>query len=201
MMMNDLKSVFCERLRNTKREGIEKIISLLEQQGFFTAPASSRFHLSSEGGLVQHSLNVCDAAMDIREITVRRNPSLEKQLPEDSVVIAALLHDVCKMDIYKPISSKLKYLMKLWPGAPSYNIDYGDFPLGHGEKSVIILLQNGLKLTNDEMLAIRWHMSAWDLSFQGGSSLGNYNKAKHLCPLLIVIQCADEMATSLMENK
>jgi len=54
-------------------------------------------------------------------------------------------------------------------------------------------------MTDDEIIAIRWHMSAWDLSFQSGSSLGNYSKAKNICPLLTVIQSADETATSIME--
>lgn len=198
-MKSDLKAEFCERLRETNREGIENVITFLEEKGFFLSPASSRFHLNSESGLLVHSLNVCDAAMDIREIAIRRDPSLEKQLPMDSVIIASLLHDVCKTDIYKPISSKLKFLMKLWPGSPAYHTDYGNLPLGHGEKSVIYLMQNGLKLNNDEIMAIRWHMGAWDISFQGGSCLGNYNKAKHLCPLVTVIQCADEMATNIME--
>jgi hypothetical protein len=198
-MKSELKTEFCERLRETNREGIENIIAFLEEKGFFLAPASSRFHFNSESGLLVHSLNVCDAAMDIREIAIRRDPSLEKQLPMDSVIIASLLHDVCKTDIYKPISRKLKFLMKLWPGSPTYHTDYGYLPLGHGEKSVIYLMQNGLKMSNDEIMAIRWHMGAWDISFQGGSSLGNYNKAKHLCPLVTVIQCADEMTTNIME--
>jgi len=195
------KREFCERLRKTGREGMEGIILLLEEQGFFKAPASSRHHLNREGGLLEHSLNVCDAALDIREMAISRNPSMAERLPEDSVVIAALLHDVCKMDIYKKISNPSKYAMKFWPGSPAYHTDYGDFPLGHGEKSVILLMQNGLKLTNDEIMAIRWHMSAWDLSFQSGISLGNYNKAKQICPLLTVIQCADEMATSILERQ
>ncbi len=190
----DLKTEFCERLRQTKRNGVEEIISYIDRQGFFEAPASSRFHLSKKGGLLEHSLNVCDAAMDIREVIVRRTPSLAERLHEDSVVIAALLHDVCKADIYK-----LK--IDLQSCSSKYNVDYGDFPLGHGEKSVMVLMKNGLELTNDEIMAIRWHMNAWDLSFQANSCLGNYNKAKQICPLLTVIQCADEVATSLLERQ
>ena len=54
------KERFIELLRSTKREGIEKLIDFLEKTDFFTAPASTRFHSSYEGGLLQHSLNVYD---------------------------------------------------------------------------------------------------------------------------------------------
>lgn len=57
-MKSDLKAEFCGRLRETKREGIENVITFLEEKGFFLAPASSRFHLNSESGLLVHSLNV-----------------------------------------------------------------------------------------------------------------------------------------------
>lgn len=44
------KERFIELLRSTKREGIEKLIDFLEKTDFFTAPASTRFHSSYEGG-------------------------------------------------------------------------------------------------------------------------------------------------------
>ena len=47
------KERFIELLRSTKREGIEKLIDFLEKTDFFTAPASTRFHSSYEGGLLR----------------------------------------------------------------------------------------------------------------------------------------------------
>lgn len=61
------KERFIELLRSTKREGIEKLIDFLEKTDFFTAPASTRFHMSCEGGLLQHSLNVYDIAWSTSE--------------------------------------------------------------------------------------------------------------------------------------
>ena len=90
---------FIEKLKSTKREGIENTIAELEGLGFFAAPASSRFHLNCEGGLVEHSMNVCNVALDIREVMIARDPSLAGKLPIDSIIIAALLHDTCKADI------------------------------------------------------------------------------------------------------
>lgn len=200
----DMKEEFCQRLRSTKREGVEGILTMLEEFGFFKAPASTRFHLNYEGGLVEHSLNVCDVALRIREVMIKMNKDVEDRLPIDSVIIASLLHDTCKADIYKPTSHGMTKMAKMigqGSKIPPYQVDYGCHPFGHGEKSVILLLQNGLKLTNDEMLAIRWHMGAWDLPFQSYDILGNINKAKNICPLVTLIQSADGLASHILENK
>jgi 23S rRNA maturation-related 3'-5' exoribonuclease YhaM len=61
------KVVFSEILSNTDRKGIDNVISKLEELGFFEAPASSRFHLSCKGGLAEHSMNVYEAAVMLRE--------------------------------------------------------------------------------------------------------------------------------------
>ena len=199
----DQKEEFCQRLRSTKREGIEEILTLLEGLGFFKAPASTRFHLNYEGGLVEHSLNVCDVALEMREVMVKMNEDLKDRLLVDSVIIAALLHDTCKADVYKPTTagiSKMARIMGQGSKIPPYQVDYGCYPFGHGEKSVILLLQNGLKLTNDEMLAIHWHMGAWDLPFQSYEILGNINKAKTISPLVTLIQSADGLASHILEN-
>lgn len=61
------KEEFLELLRSTKRDGIEDVITDLEELGFFTAPASAGHHLNVEGGLVLHSINTCKAALAIWE--------------------------------------------------------------------------------------------------------------------------------------
>ena len=66
---------------------------------------------------------------------------------------------------------------------------------------MILLLQNGLKLTNDEALAIRWHMQAWDLPFQSYDIKGNFNKAKEICPMVQLLIAADGLASQVLENK
>ena len=88
-----------------------------------------------------------------------------------------------------------------WCEVPGYDVDYSNFPLGHGEKSVIILLRSGFELTDDEIMAIRWHMNAWDLPFQSYDIKSNFNKAKEICPLLSLVQAADCLASNLLERK
>lgn len=198
--MSDNRKSFIELLSSTNREGIDCVIEELDKLGFFKAPASTKFHLNCEGGLVQHSLNVCNIALDLRELIIKRDESLRNFLPEDSVIIASLLHDVCKADIYKPTIKKQKNSRGVWRDLPGYDVDYSNFPLGHGEKSVIMLLQYGLKLTNDEIMAIRWHMTAWDIPFQSPEIKANLNKAKEICPLLPLIQAADGLSANMLER-
>lgn len=90
------KERFIELLRSTKREGIEKLIDFLEKTDFFTAPASTRFHMSCEGGLLQHSLNVYDCLVNLGTTTgdVQEFQTAGMRLdsiPQESIIIVALL--------------------------------------------------------------------------------------------------------------
>ena len=145
------KEEFLELLRSTKRDGIEDVITDLEELGFFTAPASAGHHLNIEGGLVLHSINTCKAALAIWEGMKPLEPSLATEVKRDSIIIASLLHDVCKSDIYKRSVKKRKNALGQWEDCEGYKVSYKDFPMGHGEKSVILLLCSGLDLSDDEM--------------------------------------------------
>lgn len=197
----DYKKEFIELLKTTNRQGIDDLVEELEDLGFFKAPASTKFHLNEDGGLVQHSLNVCKAALSMRKSMIKLDDSLLEALPKDSVIIVSLLHDTCKADIYKPTMKKEKNRFGMWCDVPGYDVDYSNFPLGHGEKSVIVLLRSGFELTDDEIMAIRWHMNAWDLPFQSYDIKSNFNKAKEICPLLSLVQAADCLASNLLERK
>ena len=197
----DYKKEFIELLKTTNRQGIDDLVEELEDLGFFKAPASTKFHLNEDGGLVQHSLNVCKAALSMRKSMIELDDSLLEALPKDSVIIASLLHDTCKADIYKPTMKKEKNRFGMWCDVPGYDVDYSNFPLGHGEKSVIVLLRSVFELTDDEIMAIRWHMNAWDLPFQSYDIKSNFNKAKEICPLLSLVQAADCLASNLLERK
>lgn len=194
------KEEFCRLLRSTNREGVEYVIEDLEKLGFFEAPASTRFHLCNRGGLVEHSLNVCKAALELLPIMHRMRPDLKDDLREDSVILCSLLHDVNKAEIYKPVVKKRKNAMGVWEDVDSYDVDFSNFPMGHGEKSVIVLLLSGLQLRDSEMLAIRWHMAAWDLAFQSPEAKSNINAARDRYPLCGLIQCADTLAANILEH-
>ncbi len=197
-----MKTKIIQLLRSTNREGMENVITwLCEKSDFFTAPASTAFHGNYSGGLAEHSLNVCELAIDVYEMLVRRKPELKDTMSKENIIIAALLHDICKANIYKSVAKKRQNAAGYWEEYNAFTVDYSEFPVGHGEKSVIRLLQLGLQLTDDEILAIRWHMTAWDLAFQDSSSKANLNIAMEKCPLLIVIKTADGLASRLFEEK
>ena len=190
-----------DTLQKTGRKGIDSVIDNLKELGFFEAPASTRFHLSCKGGLAEHSMNVYEAAVMLREQIIARKPELEAQLPLESVAICALLHDVCKTDIYKEGILSRKNEDGFWEKYVGYSVDYNNaLPLGHGEKSVILLLSWGLELTPEEMLAIRWHMGPWDLAMQSAEQKESLNAAKAKSPLVSLIQLSDGIATGLLER-
>ncbi len=198
---NKYKTEFIELLKATDRENIDYVIEDLEDIGFFEAPASSRNHFNFEGGLVEHSLNVYKIAIMLKEQMQKLRPDVVSRIPDDSIAIAALLHDVCKADIYKKVTKKIRNEIGVWEAQESYNIDYSNFPLGHGEKSVIMLLRSGLDLSDDEIIAIRWHMGSWDLAFQSSEMVGNQRKSQDICPLLSLIHTADTLAAGILEGK
>lgn len=194
------KNEFLELLRSTKRDGMEDVIEDLEDNGFFTAPASAGNHLNVEGGLVLHSLNTCKAALAVWEGMKKVEPTLEKEVSRESVIIASLLHDVCKMDIYIPGLKRKKNAMGVWEDVPGYKVSYKKFPMGHGEKSLVLLLCDGLELTDAEMLAIRWHMGPWGVNMNSFEDQRNYDTAHTLYPLVMIVHTADCLAASIMER-
>ncbi len=198
--MENQRERFCKILRDTGRENIEYVIEDLEALGFFEAPASVRNHFNFPGGLMQHSLNVYDMAMALRGAIVPMRPDMETALRPDSIAIAALLHDVCKSDIYKKTVKKRRNEIGVWEDIEGYDVDYSGLPVGHGEKSVIMLLRSGLDLEDDEIYAIRWHMGAWELPMQSIEMEKSYRTAQQQSPLVALIHTADTLAAQILER-
>ena len=195
-----MKNRIIELLKATERERIDRVIDYLENRSdYFTAPASTAFHGNYAGGLAEHSLNVYEVAMRVKTAMVDMKPELADRISNESIAIVTLLHDLCKTNVYK-VEKKNRKVNGRWEEYDGYGVDYSKFPLGHGEKSVIMLLSLGFALTRDEMLAIRWHMAAWELAFQSAEAKANLNVAREQCPLLAVLQAADGLASALLEE-
>lgn len=221
MENNTLKEQFKNALRETGRPGIENVLNWLETTDFYTAPASSVFHGNYEGGLLEHSMNIVRVAIKIKgamdsllskQIADTTDPIIKNELAQratrlnalttDSIILAGALHDVCKANVYKMDSRNVKNdLTGKWDKVPYYKPDYTEFPAGHGEKSVIILLRLGLELTDEELLAIRWHMSAWDMPFQSAEAKSSISVARDKHPLVSILQSADQLTTAILETK
>ena len=174
------------------REGSDKLLDfLLNGSDFFTAPASTRYHGAHEGGLVEHSLNVYDCLGDMME---RLNERYGIEYPEESIAIAGLLHDICKVNFYKTSYRNVKDETGRWQSVPYYTIE-DTLPYGHGEKSAYIVSAY-IRLTRDEAFAIRYHMG-----FSGTEDPGNVGRALEMFPLAYATCCADMEAAFLMEGK
>lgn len=194
------KQEFEELLRSTGREGVDDVIDYLEKEGFFEAPASAGHHLNVPGGLCQHSLNSCRVGLTIWE-GMQKLDAAAAAVKRESVIIATLLHDVCKTDVYQRTTRKRKNKATgQWEDTQGYKVSYKNFPMGHGEKSVILLLLAGLELYDDEMLAIRWHMGAFGLNLNSYEDERNYDTARMEYPLCAIVQCADSLAAAVMET-
>ncbi len=194
---NEARARFEKILRDTGRENIDYVIEDLDAWGFFTAPASAKGHGAYPGGLLEHSLNVYDAAVEARKAMIVLRPDLEDDLKADSIAIAALLHDVCKSDLYRLVKKKRRNEVGQYEEFEQYEIHDENFPVGHGEKSVILLLQSGLDLKDDEICAIRWHMGPWNMS---GDDEKFYRQAGKATPLQPLIHAADTLASAIIER-
>lgn len=179
------KVTIIQLLEETNRDNICELIEYMcgAECGFFTAPASGRYHLNCTGGLAQHVLNVYECA------TLLNNKF--GLIDQSSVKIIALLHDFDKsIGYYTP-----KYLKDGVTFAATPYKTNDTLPLGHGEKSVM-LLQRYIKLTPQEMMCIRWHMGTYDRTFSTYES-----KIKTEFPECLMIFFADYMATLYLESK
>lgn len=192
-ILTKYKEKYITMLRDTEREGIDSLIYWLENEtDFFTAPASSKTHGAYEGGLLVHSMSVC---------SILKNFS--KNIPdvrEDSIIITALLHDICKVNFYTKGVRNVKIPgERRWEEVEVYNIE-DTFPFGHGEKSVYLAMKY-IQLTDEEALAIRWHMSGYDDAARSYASGMSQSAAYRKYPLAAALAIADMYDTYIIEPK
>lgn len=176
-----------------KREGSDKLLDYLISSDFFTAPASARYHSAYEGGLLDHSLNVydCLSAYLNREYVKEK---FKLSYSDETIAIVSLLHDICKVNVYKPGYRNVKNEQGKWEQVPTFEFD-DKLPYGHGEKSVY-MISPFMKLTREEAFAIRYHMG-----FSNVDDQRNVGKAFEMFPLAFALSTADMEATYYLEKE
>lgn len=194
--MVDIEAVKAEFTKifteNIKREGSDKLLDYLTNKcDFFIAPASTRFHGSFAGGLAQHSLNVYYCLKNYLE-RERVKEVYKLSYSEETIAIAALLHDMCKIDCYKTEMRNVKNEQGKWESVPFYKFDDA-LPYGHGEKSVY-MISGFMRLSREEAMAIRWHMG-----FSGPEDANTVGKALETFPLAFALATADMEASYFLE--
>lgn len=203
----ELIARFEAEMARVKRPGVDKLMDYIRKSDFYTAPASTKFHLSCESGLLQHSLNVLDALRGLLDENQVNEDGTEMwfyivaghpviQISDESLIIIALLHDICKTYFYSTSTRNVKNEKTgKWEKVPFYTVN-DLMPLGHGPKSAM-LVKNYIKLTSEEMYAIWWHMGFTDQN-TGTLSL---TAAIQKYPIIWALHTADMMASSFMEDK
>ena len=181
--------------KNITREGADKLLEYLlsPASDFFTAPASARFHSSYEGGLCDHSINVYDCLVSYLE-SPRVKETFGFEYSDESIAIVSLLHDLCKVNVYKKGFRNVKDEKGVWQRVDTF--DYDDkLPYGHGEKSVYII-SGYMKLTREEAFAIRYHMG-----YSSTEDPRNVSAAFEMFPLALALSTADSEATYFLESE
>ena len=176
------------------REGADKLLEYLMSPAsdFFTAPASARFHSSYEGGLAEHSINVYECLRSyLASDRVKENFGFE--YTDESIAIVSLLHDLCKVNVYKKGFRNVKDEKGTWQRVDTFEFD-DKLPYGHGEKSVYII-SGYMKLTREEAFAIRYHMG-----YSSTEDPRNVSAAFEMFPLAFALSTADSEATYFIES-
>lgn len=191
------KEKFIELYRTyIHRDGSEKLLEFLMSRSsdFFEAPASTRFHGAYKGGLVDHSLNVYECLKDYLERPRVREFYGLNSVSEESIAIVALLHDICKVNVYRPSKRNVK-VDGQWQSVDTFEF-HDDLPYGHGEKSVY-MITGFMRLTRDESFAIRYHMG-FSSEYDDPRSIGY--TFEHF-PLAFALSTADMEATYFLEGE
>ncbi len=194
---------FEAELAKVQRPGMDKLLEYIRGSDFYRAPASTKYHLACPGGLLQHSLNVLDALRGLllfNSITssweYHTACKVVDTIPDDSVIIMALLHDICKTHFYSTSTRNQKNdRTGQWEKVPFYTID-DKMPLGHGAKSAMIIKQY-TTLTSQEMYTI-WHHMGMTGDYENDIAVG---KSIEMYPAVLALHTADMMASKFMEGE
>lgn len=199
---------FCATIH---RPGSSELLEWLHSTTFFYDPASTMYHEAKQGGLVRHSIRVYYNLYNLcKEFHLNTSEISSDYL--EKIAICGLLHDICKIGCYKPDFRNVKkydFTMKdldetgakiktdnngdfIWISKPTYKFD-DEFPLGHGEKSVY-LIQKFMQLTDEEAVAIRWHMGTFT------DETRNISNAYNKYPFALLLSMADQYTTFFDEK-
>lgn len=187
-----------ERLDLMMGTNLSKIVSedflkWLAENGFFVAPASTKYHGNYEGGLFDHSFLMMNLLVELSAAN-----GLKWKRPE-SPFIVGMFHDLCKIDQYKLLSSEpvleLRPQDETFKGSFVVRFDYNQDTMykGHGDKSIILLSQF-TTLTDEEIACIRYHMGA----FTEKEEWRDYTRAVHTFPNVLWTHQADMLASHVV---
>jgi len=196
------KKLYLDLVSQINRPGIDKLIEYLTESDFFTAPASTKFHLNTKGGLCQHSLNVYNNLIDLINIYGKDNRNLV-EFDKESIIIVALFHDLAKVNFYEEyIKNEKQYFENGkydWVAVPAYRLrdNFTRENVFHShEVNSYMVVNRYIKLTEEEAVAIMNHHAVFD----NGNARLDISEVYNRYPLATLLHTADTLATYLDEN-
>lgn len=180
-----LKSIVENCLLATGRTGIPELLEHMEEIGFYDAPCSSKFHLSTPGGLAEHSINVCETAMNIAEaLYFDDGTDIEMK---DSIIICSLLHDLGKAGQF----DKPNYIQNEDQEKGPFTTNKDLLFVPHEVRSIAII-SKFIPLTEEEQFAILYHNGLY----------GELKGCKgNETPLYMILHFADMWASRVIERE
>lgn len=171
-----------QTLLSVKREGMPELVAFLDKTDYYTAPASTKYHLSNKHGLMEHHYNLYNAMLEIRKL-------FNLTISDATLIIISLLHDVCKVGLYKKVGDIYEY-------------DKEVIKRGHA-KLTLERIKMFIKLTEEEEMVIKFHMGTFGVKgcyLINEYSVEEMHKAIAKYPLVQIFASVDMGCGQLEKN-
>ena len=185
MAINERYEALKKKVVKRKKE-FDAFISMLEKDSsWLKSPASTKYHLNKEGGLLEHSVGVAETMLELRV-------TLAPEISEESCVIVALLHDVGKIGMPgKPRYIKNNSEWEIKNRNMTYKINPSEVYMGLAARS-LYLIAKYIPLSDCEAQAILYH--------DGQYIEANKEVAHHEMPLTLLAHFADLWTAHIFEE-
>lgn len=175
----------------------EDLLKWMEEHEFYTSPASTKFHGNFKGGLAVHSVMVTYQALKLAPAVfsdwIKSKTAAKFTFTAEDIFISALAHDFCKAGFYSLSYRNSKDVFGNWVKTPYYNVKTDIRNLGHGNESVLLLLESMPSFLKKRPVleAISRHMGFSDLTDTEKMNYSNFLEN----PLVLLLQFADQSAS------
>jgi len=134
-----------------RKKEFSAFIKVLETEtSWLVSPASTRFHLNEEKGLLKHSVAVAENLLKFRDF-------LAPQIPDESCVIVGLFHDVGKVGMRgKPLYIRNENEWEVKKRGITYKTNPEVVRMGLATRSLYLVSQY-IPLSDAEAQAILYH--------------------------------------------
>jgi len=169
-----------------RKNEFDAFMAMLEKDtSWLISPASTKYHLNTEGGLLEHSVGVAETLLKLRE-------TLAPEISEESCVIVGLLHDVGKVGMPgKPRYIKNTDAWQIKNRNMTYNISPDEVYMNLAVRS-LYLIAKYIPLSDSEAQAILYH--------DGQFIEANKEVAHKEMPLTLLVQFADSWTAHVHEE-